>query len=77
LLVRINLLGLTRPHLESDSWFGCDRRPAHFLLLHEPRRNRHGSWRSSKGFMTNTIITFVLGLGFLLGVVVRGMASGC
>lgn len=68
LTVRINLLGLTRPHL--NQLLGLIVTVV--LLISSFFMNRgetamaHGD---KKGFMTNTIITFVLGLGFLLGVV--------
>lgn len=68
LTVRINLLGLTRPHLNQTLGLVVTA----VLLVSSFFMNRgetamaHGD---KKGFMTNTIITFVLGLGFLLGVV--------
>ncbi len=68
LTVRINLLGLTRPHL--NQFLGL--LVTGVLLISSFFMNRgetamaHGD---KKGFITNTIITFVLGLGFLLGVV--------
>lgn len=68
LVMRINLLGLTRPPLNQTLGFGVTA----VLLLSSFFMNRgetamaHGD---KKSFMNNTIITFVLGLGFLLGVV--------
>ncbi|MCE9647905.1 MAG: cytochrome c oxidase subunit 3 [Chloroflexi bacterium] len=68
LTTRINLLGLTRPHLNQLLGLGVTS----VLLLSSFFMNRgetamaHGD---KKGFMNNTIITFVLGLGFLFGVV--------
>lgn len=68
LTVRINLLGLTRPHLNQTLGLVVTA----VLLVSSFFMNRgetamaHGD---KKGFITNTIITFVLGLGFLLGVV--------
>jgi len=68
LTVRINLLGFTRPHL--DQLLGLAVTVV--LLISSFFMNRgetamaHGD---KKGFITNTWITFVLGLGFLLGVV--------
>lgn len=68
LTVRINLLGLTRPHLNQLLGLAVTG----VLLISSFFMNRgetamaHGD---KKGFITNTIITFVLGLGFLLGVV--------
>ncbi len=66
--VRINLLGFTRPHL--NQWLGLIVTAV--LLISSFFMNRgetamaHGD---KKGFMNNVLITFVLGLGFLLGVV--------
>lgn len=68
LTTRINLLGLTRPPLNQALGFAVTA----VLLLSSFFMNRgetamaHGD---KKGFMSNTIVTFVLGLGFLLGVV--------
>ena len=65
---RINLLGLTRPPLNQLLGLAVTA----VLLLSSFFMNRgetamaHGD---KKGFMNNTVITFVLGLGFLLGVV--------
>jgi cytochrome c oxidase subunit 3 len=65
---RINLLGLTRPPLNQLLGLGVTV----VLLISSFFMNRgetamsHGD---TKGFITNTMITFVLGLGFLLGVV--------
>lgn len=66
--VRINLLGLTRPHLNQLLGLAVTA----VLLVSSFFMNRgetamaHGD---KKGFMNNVLITFVLGLGFLLGVV--------
>ena len=66
--VRINLLGLTRPHLNQLLGLAVTA----VLLISSFFMNRgetamaHGD---KKGFITNALITFVLGLGFLLGVV--------
>jgi cytochrome c oxidase subunit III len=66
--VRVNLLGMTRPDL--DQVLGL--LVTVVLLVSSFFMNRgetamaHGD---KKGFMVNTIITFVLGLGFLIGVV--------
>lgn len=68
LTARVNLLGLTRPHLNQILGLVVTA----VLLISSFFMNRgetamaHGD---KKGFMKNTIITFVLGLGFLLGVV--------
>jgi len=66
--MRMNLLGYTRPPLNQQLGFAVTA----VLLLSSFFMNRgetamaHGD---KKGFMNNTLITFVLGLGFLLGVV--------
>jgi len=66
--VRVNLLGLTRPHLNQILGLTVTA----VLLLSSFFMNRgetamaHGD---KKGFMNNVVITFVLGLFFLLGVV--------
>lgn len=68
LVMRSNLLGLTRPELNQTLGLGVTA----VLLISSFFMNRgellmaHGD---VKGFMRNTAITFVLGLGFLLGVV--------
>ncbi|MDO8755581.1 MAG: hypothetical protein Q7J80_16930, partial [Anaerolineales bacterium] len=65
---RINLLGLTRPPLNQLLGLAVTA----ILLLSSFFMNRgetamaHGD---KKGFMTNTLNTFVLGFGFLVGVV--------
>jgi cytochrome c oxidase subunit 3 len=65
---RINLLGLTRPHLNQLLGLAVTA----VLLISSFFMNRgetamaHGD---KKGFFINTLITFVLGLGFLFGVV--------
>lgn len=65
---RVNLLGLTRPHLNQILGLAVTS----VLLISSFFMNRgetamaHGD---KKGFITNALITFVLGLGFLLGVV--------
>ena len=69
LVMRMNLLGLSRPHLNQTLGLVVTA----VLLISSFFMNRgemqmaHGD---VKGFMRNTIITFILGLGFLLGVVV-------
>ena len=68
LVSRFNLLGLNRPDLIQMLGLGVTS----VLLLSSFFMNRaetmmaHGD---TKGFMNNTIATFVLGLGFLVGVV--------
>ena len=68
MVMRINLLGLTRPGLNQLLGLGVTA----VLLISSFFMNRgetlmHNGDR--KGFLRNTAITFVLGLGFLLGVV--------
>jgi len=66
--MRVNLLGLTRPPLNQLLGLAVTA----ILLLSSFFMNRgetamaHGD---KKAFMNNTVMTFVLGLGFLLGVV--------
>jgi cytochrome c oxidase subunit 3 len=66
--MRINLLGLTRPELNQFLGLGVTA----VLLISSFFMNRgetllHNGDR--QGFLRNTAMTFVLGLGFLLGVV--------
>jgi cytochrome c oxidase subunit III len=68
MVVRINLLGLTRPELNQLLGLAVTA----LLLVSSFFMNRgetlmHNGDR--RGFLMNTAITFVLGLGFLLGVV--------
>ena len=68
MVMRINLLGLTRPELNQFLGLGVTA----VLLISSFFMNRgetmlHNGDR--KGFLTNTAITFLLGLGFLLGVI--------
>jgi cytochrome c oxidase subunit 3 len=68
MVVRINLLGLTRPELNQLLGLAVTS----VLLISSFFMNRgetlmHNGDR--RGFLLNTAITFVLGLGFLLGVV--------
>jgi cytochrome c oxidase subunit 3 len=68
MVMRLNLLGLHRPHL--DQILGL--LVTAVLLISSFFMNRgetqlHNGNR--RGFVTNTIITFILGLGFLVGVV--------
>jgi len=68
MVVRINLLGLTRPELNQTLGLVVTA----VLLVSSFFMNRgetliHNGDR--KGFLNNTAITFILGLGFLLGVV--------
>jgi cytochrome c oxidase subunit 3 len=68
MIMRINLLGLTRPALNQTLGLAVTA----VLLISSFFMNRgetmiHNGNR--KGFLRNTAVTFVLGLGFLLGVV--------
>ncbi|MEW6403534.1 MAG: heme-copper oxidase subunit III [Chloroflexota bacterium] len=69
MVARVNLLGLTRPE-QLNQFLGLAVTAV--LLISSFFMNRgetamaHGDRR---GFLTNTIITFILGAGFLLGVV--------
>lgn len=68
MVMRINLLGLTRPELNQLLGLGVTS----VLLVSSFFMNRGETLMHSgdrKGFLLNTGITFVLGLGFLLGVV--------
>ncbi len=68
MIMRINLLGLARPQLNQFLGLGVTA----ILLISSFFMNRgetlmHNGDR--KGFLANTAVTFALGLGFLLGVV--------
>ena len=66
--MRINLLGLTRPELNQTLGLFVTA----VLLISSFFMNRGETMMHNgdrKGFLNNTAITFVLGLGFLLGVV--------
>lgn len=68
MVMRANLLGLTRPHLNQLLGLGVTA----VLLISSFFMNRGESamkYGDKKAFMNNTLITFVLGLGFLIGVV--------
>jgi cytochrome c oxidase subunit 3 len=68
LVMRANLLGLTRPHLNQMLGLFVTA----VLLISSFFMNRGETamkYGDVKAFMRNTVITFVLGLGFLLGVV--------
>jgi cytochrome c oxidase subunit III len=68
LVMRANLLGLSRPHLNQTLGLLVTV----VLLVSSYFMNRGETQMAQgdvKGFMRNTAITFVLGLGFLLGVV--------
>lgn len=69
LVMRANLLGLTRPH-QLDQNLGLAVTAV--LLISSFFMNRGETamaYGDKKAFMNNTLITFVLGLGFFLGVV--------
>src|SRR5829696_5909876 len=68
MIMRVNLLGLTRPELNQMLGLGVTA----VLLVSSFFMNRgetliHNGDR--QGFLRNTAVTFLLGLGFLLGVV--------
>lgn len=68
MVMRMNLLGLTRPHLNQSLGLAVTA----VLLISSFFMNRGELLMGRgdvKGFMRNTVVTFVLGLGFLLGVV--------
>ncbi|MBL8078642.1 MAG: heme-copper oxidase subunit III [Anaerolineales bacterium] len=68
LVMRSNLLGLTRPPLNQLLGLGVTS----VLLISSFFMNRGETalaYGDVKAFMRNTMITFILGLGFLLGVV--------
>ena len=68
LVMRSNLLGLTRPHLNQLLGLAVTA----VLLISSFFMNRGETamkYGDVKTFMRNTVITFILGLGFLLGVV--------
>jgi cytochrome c oxidase subunit 3 len=68
LVMRMNLLGLTHPHL--NQYLGLA--VTSVLLISSFFMNRGETLMANgdrKGFLNNTLITFVLGLGFLIGVV--------
>lgn len=66
--MRVNLLGLTRPHLNQMLGLGVTAvlLISSFFMNRGETAMKHGD---TKAFMTNTLITFILGLGFLIGVV--------
>jgi cytochrome c oxidase subunit III len=68
MVMRMNLLGMTRPHLDQVLGLGVTA----ILLISSFFMNRGETMIANgdrKGFVTNTLITFFLGLGFLVGVV--------
>jgi len=75
MVARINLLALSRPELNQMLGLAVTS----LLLISSFFMNRgetamaHGDRR---GFLVNTLVTFVLGLGFLLGVVLGAQLPG-
>jgi cytochrome c oxidase subunit 3 len=68
MVVRINLLGLTRPHLNQLlGLFVTAVLLVSSFFMNRGETMMHNGDR--KGFLRNTMITFCLGLAFLLGVV--------
>lgn len=68
LVMRMNLLGLTHPHLNQTLGLIVTS----VLLVSSFFMNRGETLMANgdrKGFLNNTAITFILGLGFLIGVV--------
>jgi cytochrome c oxidase subunit 3 len=68
MVMRINLLGLTRPHLNQTLGLVVTA----MLLISSFYMNRGETMMSNgdrKGFLKNILITFGLGLAFLIGVV--------
>jgi cytochrome c oxidase subunit 3 len=68
LVMRMNLLGLTRPNLNQTLGLAVTA----VLLISSFFMNRGETMMANgdrKGFLNNTLITFLLGLGFLIGVV--------
>lgn len=68
LVVRMNLLGLSHPHLNQTLGLAVTS----VLLISSFFMNRGETMMANgdrKGFLNNTLITFILGLGFLIGVV--------
>ncbi len=68
MVMRMNLLGMTRPHLNQALGLFVTV----VLLVSSFFMNRgevHLQNGNRKGFLQNTMITFILGLAFLLGVV--------
>ena len=68
LVMRMNLLGLTRPHLNQTLGLVVTA----VLLVSSFFMNRGETMMKNgdrKGFLNSTLITFLLGLGFFIGVV--------
>lgn len=68
LVMRMNLLGLTRPNLNQMLGLAVTS----VLLISSFFMNRGETMMANgdrKGFLNNTLVTFFLGLGFLVGVI--------
>jgi cytochrome c oxidase subunit 3 len=68
LVMRMNLLGLTRPNLNQSLGLAVTA----VLLISSFFMNRGETMMKNgdrQGFLNNTLITFILGLGFLIGVI--------
>jgi len=68
LVMRMNLLGLTRPNLNQTLGLAVTA----VLLISSFFMNRGETLMKNgdrQGFLNNTLITFLLGLGFLIGVI--------
>jgi cytochrome c oxidase subunit 3 len=68
MVVRMNLLGLTRPHLNQNLGLFVTA----VLLISSFFMNRGETMMKNgdrKGFLNSTLITFILGLGFFIGVI--------
>jgi cytochrome c oxidase subunit 3 len=68
MVMRMNLLGLTRPHLNQTLGLLVTA----VLLVSSFFMNRGETMMKSgnrQGFLNNTLVTFLLGLGFFIGVV--------
>jgi len=68
MVMRLNLLGLTRPNLSQSLGLVVTA----VLLISSFFMNRGETMMKNgdrKGFINNTLFTFVLGLGFLIGVI--------
>ena len=68
MVMRLNLLGLTRPHLNQTlGLFVTSVLLISSFFMNRGETQLHNGNR--KGFLQNTMVTFALGLAFLLGVV--------
>ena len=68
MIMRLNLLGLTRPHLNQTlGLFVTSVLLISSFFMNRGEAQLHAGNR--KGFLQNTMVTFALGLAFLLGVI--------